>query len=88
MKDYSKIANEYHAGYWQLTKDIPGPTKAFGGLGGAEMQNRVLSKKVKEPPVQTKLGFITHPFNQLNLSGDPQCRLLIFPYQNSQAKAS
>ena len=48
MKSYSETASEYHAGYRELAKDIPGPTKAFGGLVGAAMQDQALSKKVKE----------------------------------------
>lgn len=48
MKDYAAIANEYHAGYGQLAKEIPTTTKAFGELVTNATQDAVLSKKTKE----------------------------------------
>jgi AhpD family alkylhydroperoxidase len=48
MKNYSKIASEYHTGLGELAKDIPGPVKAFGELVSAATKEDALSKKVKE----------------------------------------
>lgn len=48
MKDYSTIASEYHAGYGQLAKRIPGTAKAFGELVGSATNDGALSKKTKE----------------------------------------
>jgi len=48
MKDYSKIASEYHAGLGKLASDTPGPIQAFGELVSSATQDDALSKKVKE----------------------------------------
>jgi len=48
MKNYSKIAAEYHEGMGELAKEIPGPVKAFSGLVDAATQGDALSNKVKE----------------------------------------
>lgn len=48
MKNYSKIASDYHAGLSKLGNDIPGPVKAFGDLAGSATKDDALSKKVKE----------------------------------------
>jgi len=48
MKNYSKIAAEYHEGMGELAKENPGPVKAFSDLVGAATRDGVLSTKVKE----------------------------------------
>lgn len=48
MKNYSKIAAEYHEGMGQLAHDIPDAVKAFGDLVETTTRDEALSKKVKE----------------------------------------
>lgn len=48
MKDYFKIAAEYHKGMELLSDDIPETVKAFEELVRVTTQNEALSKKVKE----------------------------------------
>lgn len=48
MKDYSKISDEYHSGFAELSKAIPDAAGAFGTLVGAATQDGALSTKTKE----------------------------------------
>ena len=48
MKNCSKIADEYHSGFGNLTKDIPGPMTGFQELMTAATKDGALSKKTKE----------------------------------------
>lgn len=48
MKNYTKIANEYHTGLRKLAEEIPDTVSAFGKLAGAATKDAALSRKVKE----------------------------------------
>lgn len=48
MKNYSTIADEYHSGFGNLARDIPGPVNGFLELMTAAAKNDALSAKTKE----------------------------------------
>ncbi len=48
MKDYPKIASQYHTGYATLAGGIPGTTSAFGRLAMEATSQGALSTKIKE----------------------------------------
>jgi AhpD family alkylhydroperoxidase len=48
VKDYSTIASEYHSGFGNLAKAIPGPASSFQDLMVAATKDGALSTKTKE----------------------------------------
>lgn len=48
MKNYSEIASAYAQGFGALSKDLPGPAKAFDSLFATAIKDGALSRKTKE----------------------------------------